>query len=298
MAKEKIKKVIIVSGGLGTRLFPMTMAQTKAMFPVGNKLALEHIVDWAKEAGIKEVIFVLGVIGGSVVENHFGVHSLQEQILIREKKHELLEQVLQYKKQLKFRFVYQLDPKGDGDAVRCAVESRFIDEDEPVLVWFNDTMFSSTISPIRQIIDEYNKNESSIIALSEVNDEELHKFGVVKKVDLGDNLYEIVGFVEKPTLVSPSNLVAVGGYVLTPDLLKILHEKNAQSGEIRLADAFSVYLSRNGRILGTKIDGNWLDTGDWKGLARANAVFSVDNDPTDEMKNFFVEFGKKLQKEK
>jgi UTP--glucose-1-phosphate uridylyltransferase len=297
MSQKKVKKMVIAAGGLGTRLFPLTMAQSKAMFPVGRELALERIVNWSKDAGIEEVVFVLGAIGGSVVENHFGVHAMQEQILIREGKTKLLEKVLQYKKQMRFRFVYQLDPKGDGDAVRCAVESRFVANNEPVVVWFNDTMFDSDISPVKQLVDNFYKYKHSVIALSEVEQDELCNFGVVKKYDNDDGSCEIVGFVEKPKTNPPSNLVAVGGYVLTPDMLNILHEKHAQSGEIRLADTFSVALSRSNRIFGVKIEGNWLDTGNWKNLAKANAVLSLKDDKRGVMKKFFIELGESLQKE-
>jgi len=80
---------------------------------------------------------------------------------------------------------------------------------------------------------------------------------------LGNGTYEIKRFVEKPkTAEAPSNLAAVGIYVITPEVFKVLAEmKEGKSGEVRLADAFDLMLSRGEKLYGQKIEGEWLDTG-------------------------------------
>ena len=92
--------------------------------------------------------------------------------------------------------------------------------------------------------------------------------------------YKINKFVEKPAIKeAPSNLVAVGLYIITPQILKILAEmKSGKSGEIRLADAFDLALEKKQPIYGRKIEGEWLDTGDKFNFIKATLRLGLKND--------------------
>jgi UTP--glucose-1-phosphate uridylyltransferase len=139
------------------------------------------------------------------------------------------------------------------------------------LVVFGDTLYDAPLSPARQVIDAYEKYGEPIIGLAEVRKEELNKFGVIDGEDLGDGNYKIRKFVEKPKPgKAPSNLVAVGLYVITPAVFRVLKKmKIGKSGEIRLADAFEIMLEEGKPLYGKKIEGEWLDTGSKFGFIKA-----------------------------
>ena len=114
------------------------------------------------------------------------------------------------------------------------------------------------------MIDTFEKYGDPVIGLSEVEREEVSKFGVLDGVELDKQTIEVKKIVEKPKPEeAPSNLVAVGKYIITPEVFDVLaNMKNGKSGEIRLADAFEIMLESNRPLYGRILDGEWLDTGD------------------------------------
>ncbi len=99
-------------------------------------------------------------------------------------------------------------------------------------------------------------------------------------MDIGDGVSDIKKFVEKPRPEeAPSNLAAVGIYVITPEVFEVLGAMPAgKSGEIRLADAFDIMLEKKGRLLGKKLAGEWLDTGDKFGFIKATLTLGLKNE--------------------
>ncbi len=256
----KIKKAIFPVAGFGTRFLPATKAQPKEMLPVVDKPAIQYLVEEVVNAGIEEIIFVTGR-GKRSIEDHFD-HSFElEHTLVEKNKQDLLKKVREISDMAKFSYVRQPFPLGDGHALSCASHLAL---DEPVLVMFGDTLYDyEKISPARQVIDVFEKYGDPVVGLSEVENKQINKFGVIDGVDLGDNIYEIKKFIEKPSIDdAPSNLAAVGIYVITPEIFNILSKMKAgKSGEIRLADAFDIMLENNKPLYGKKLEGQWLDTG-------------------------------------
>jgi UTP--glucose-1-phosphate uridylyltransferase len=122
-----------------------------------------------------------------------------------------------------------------------------------------------------------------------VDKNEVNKFGVIDGLDLGQGDFEIKKFVEKPEIgQAPSNLAAVGLYVITPEVLQVLSGmKDGKSGEIRLADAFDLMLENNRPIYGKKIEGEWLDTGNKLNLIKATLKLGIkDEEIKDDLKSF------------
>jgi UTP--glucose-1-phosphate uridylyltransferase len=185
-----------------------------------------------------------------------------EDTLVEKNKHDLLEAVQKISGLAKFSYVRQPVPLGDGHALLQA--AHLVDDDESVLVIFGDCLYDSEIPASRQLIETYEKYHDPIIGLSEVAHEDVSKFGVIDGVALDDLTYEVRGIVEKPKPeAAPSNLVAVGKYIITPEVFTVLASiKAGKSGEIRLADAFDAMLGNNRPIYGRKLSGEWLDTGD------------------------------------
>lgn len=256
----KIKKAILPVAGFGTRFLPATKAQPKEMLPVVDKPAIQYLVEGAVEAGIEEIIFVTGR-GKRAIEDHFDYSFELEHNLVEKNKTDLLKKVREISELAKFTYVRQPMPLGDGHAICCA--SHLLGEDEAILVIFGDTLYDSAVPIAKQMIETYNKYGEPVIGLSEVEKKEVSKFGVIDGIDLGDGNYEIKRFVEKPPMdKSPSNLVAVGIYIITPAVLEILKQMDyGKSGEIRLADAFDIILENKKPLYGKKLEGQWLDTG-------------------------------------
>ena len=265
---KKIKKAILPVAGFGTRLLPATKAQPKEMLPIVDKPAIQYLVESAVEAGIEEVIFITGR-GKRAIEDHFDYSFELEHNLVEKEKHGLLEEVRKIGKLAKFSYVRQNMPLGDGHAIACAGH---LIADEPVLVIFGDCLYDSQVSPARQVIDLYEKFLNPVIGLAEINRSDVGKFGVIDGRQIENNIFDIHNIVEKPKAEdAPSNIAAVGVYVITPDIFKALDRiiKSGKNGEIRLVDAFLDYFATGGTVYGKKLEGEWLDTGDKFGFIKA-----------------------------
>lgn len=290
---SRVRKAILPVAGFGTRLLPATKAQPKEMLSVVDKPAIQYLVEEAVEAGIEEIIFVTGR-GKYSIEDHFD-HSFElEYNLVEKNKHHLLKEVRKISTLAKFTYVRQPSPLGDGHAITCASH---IVGDEPVLVMFGDSLYDykKNNSPAKQLVEVYEKYQDPVVGLSPLDWSEVVKFGVIDGIKLDEKTYEIKKFIEKPKQEeAPTNLVAVGKYIITPDVFEILKKmKRGKSGEIRLADAFDIMLSKNRPLYGHKIDGDWLDTGDKFSYIKASLVLGLKHP---EIKQKLREFIKKIAK--
>jgi len=256
----KVKKAIFPVAGFGTRFLPATKAQPKEMLPVVDKPVIQYLVEQAVAAGIEEIIFVTGR-GKRAIEDHFDYSFELEKTLVEKNKLDLVKKVREIDRLAKFSYVRQPIPLGDGHAIKCA--AHLVRADEPVLIMFGDTLYDAKVSPVRQVLDVYEKYGDSVVGLSAVDKKEVNKFGVIDGLKLDKGVYEIKQFVEKPEIdKAPSNLAAVGIYVITPEVIRVLDKMTSgKSGEIRLADAFDLMLENGRPIYGKDIEGEWLDTG-------------------------------------
>lgn len=261
MSMMPIRKAILPVAGFGTRFLPATKAQPKEMLPVVDKPVVQYLVEEAVASGIEEIIFVTGR-GKRAIEDHFDVSYELEDTLVEKNKQDLLAAVQKISGLARFSYVRQPVPLGDGHALLQA--AHLVDNDEAVLVIFGDCIYDSEIPTARQLIETYEKYHDPVIGLSEVAHEDVSKFGVIDGVDLKDSTYEVKRMVEKPKPEdAPSNLVAVGKYIITNEVFQVLAKmKEGKSGEIRLADAFDLMLEQGKPLYGKKLAGEWLDTGD------------------------------------
>lgn len=261
MSTLPIRKAILPVAGFGTRFLPATKAQPKEMLPVVDKPVVQYLVEEAVASGIEEIIFVTGR-GKRAIEDHFDVSYELEDTLVEKNKQDLLAAVQKISGLARFSYVRQPVPLGDGHALLQA--AHLVDNDEAVLVIFGDCIYDSEIPTAKQLIETYEKYHDPVIGLSEVAREDVSKFGVIDGVDLDDSTYEVKGMVEKPKPEdAPSNLVAVGKYIITNEVFQVLAKmKEGKSGEIRLTDAFDLMLEEGKPLYGKKLAGEWLDTGD------------------------------------
>lgn len=290
---KKVKKVVLPVAGFGTRFLPATKAQPKEMLPVVDKPAIQYLVEDAVKAGIEEVIFVTGR-GKHAIEDHFDKSFELESRLVEGNKTNLIEKVREVESLAKFSYVRQPMPLGDGHAINCASH---IVGDEPILVMFGDTLYDAAIPAAKQVIDVYEKYGDPVIGLSEVPMDEVSKYGVVDGIDLGDDVFEVKKFVEKPKKEdAPSNLVAVGIYVITPEVFRVLNSMTeGKSGEIRLADAFDIMLGQGRALYAKKINGEWLDTGNKFNFIKTTLKLGLkDEEIGKDLNKFIKDLSKKI----
>jgi len=286
----KIKKAIMPVAGSGTRFLPATKAQPKEMLSVVDKPVIQYLVEEAVAAGIKEIIFVTGR-GKRAIEDHFDTSFELEHTLEKKYKKKLLREVRNVAKLARFSYVRQPEPLGDGHAILCA--RHLVSRNEPVAILFGDDLVDSRVPAIGQLIKIYERYQSPVIALAGVPREDVSKFGVVDPVKLSNRTYEIKKFVEKPkTKEAPSNLIAVGKYIITPEVFEKLEKSRNDKGEIRLANAFIRMLKDNRPVYGYEFKGIRYDCGDKFGFIQATIQMGLKHP---EIKNKLRKYLKKIK---
>ncbi|HNW55572.1 MAG TPA: UTP--glucose-1-phosphate uridylyltransferase [bacterium] len=286
---RKITKAILPVAGFGTRFLPATKAQPKEMLPVVDKPAIQYLVEDAVAAGIEEIIFVTGR-GKRAIEDHFDYSFELDKTLVEKNKLDLVKKVRRISEMAKFSYVRQPLPLGDGHALACAAHLVY---DEPVLVMFGDTLYDAEEGPASQVLKTFAKYGDPVVGLSKVDHQEVSKFGVIDGVNLGGGSYEIKRFIEKPDPVeAPSDLVAVGVYVITPEVLDNLKTmKPRPNGELRLADAFSQMLENGRPLYGQELEGTWLDTGNKLSFIKATIQLGLkDPEIGEDLRGFIKKF--------
>ncbi len=284
----KIKKAILPVAGFGTRFLPATKAQPKEMLPVVDKPVIQYLVEDAAKAGIEDIVFVTGR-GKRALEDHFDYSFELDYNLVEKNKIDLVKKVREISKLANFSYVRQPMPLGDGHAISCAAH---LVSNEPVLVMFGDTLYDAKVSPAKQMIDAYGQYQKPIFGFSEVDKNLVDKFGVIDADKINDNAYLIKKFVEKPPIdEAPSNFAAVGVYIITPEIIEILQKmKSGKSGEIRLIDAFEIMLQNKKEIIGLKLEGEWLDTGDKFNFIKATLKLGIkDKEIGEKLKKYIKE---------
>ncbi|MBI4975609.1 UTP--glucose-1-phosphate uridylyltransferase GalU [Candidatus Peregrinibacteria bacterium] len=269
----KITKAVIPAAGLGTRFLPATKSQAKEMMPIVDKPCIQYLVEEAVASGIKEIIIITGR-NKRTIEDHFDFSFELDAHLRKNKKLQALKELEKIEKMAKFIYVRQPVQLGDGHAILCAKE---LIKNEPFAVLFGDDIYDSKIPALAQMIKNYEKFKTPILALEEVPKEATNKYGIAGIKSKKNNIYEIDSLVEKPAPKdAPSNLSIVGKYIVTPDLLKTLEKAKSHSkdGEIRLIDGMREYIKTH-KIHGCKIDGERFDTGDKLGYLKAVIHFGL-----------------------
>lgn len=263
-----IRKAIIPVAGFGTRFLPAAKAQPKEMLAVVDKPVVQYIVEEAVASGIEEIIFVTS-IGKRAIEDHFDRNFELEYRLEQKNKLKELESIKAIGKLAKFAFVRQSKPLGDGHAVLTALP--FVDTHEPVAVLFGDDIIDGKVPALKQLIEVYEEYHDPVIALQKVPKKDVSSYGVIGGKKVRKDVWEIQKFVEKPAVKdAPSDLIVIGRYILTPEVLELLPLAQAgKDGEIRLADAFDLYLKRSRALYGCVFEGTRYDCGNKLGFLKA-----------------------------
>ncbi len=275
---QKVRKAIIPAAGLGTRFLPATKAQPKEMLPIVDKPTIQYIIEEAVASGIEDIIIVTGR-GKRAIEDHFDKSYELEETLAKKGKYDVLEEVQGISKLANIHYIRQKEPLGLGHAISCA--SRFIG-DEPFAVLLGDDIVHSPEKPcLKQLVDVYERYNSSVIGVQEVPEQDVSKYGVISINQNGieNGVYHINDLVEKPKVEdAPSNYAIMGRYVLRPEIFEILeNQKPGAGGEIQLTDAIKT-LNQLQMVVGYEFDGVRHDVGDKFGFVRATVEFALERE--------------------
>ncbi|MGB2079136.1 MAG: UTP--glucose-1-phosphate uridylyltransferase, partial [Vibrio sp.] len=143
--------------------------------------------------------------------------------------------------------------------------------DEPfAVVLADDLCVAPEKGVLAQMVALYNQFRCSIVAVEEVPEDEIHKYGVIKGEMIKDDLYRVDDMVEKPDPgTAPSNLAIIGRYILTPDIFELIEQTEpGKSGEIQITDAL-LKQAQSGCVLAYKFKGKRFDCGSVDGYIEA-----------------------------
>ena len=271
---NKIRKAIIPAGGLGTRFLPATKAQPKEMLPLIDKPAIQYIVEEAVRSGIESIVIVSGR-HKRAIEDHFD-KSMELEAELEARNNETMLSIVKDISQLAdIYYVRQKEPLGLGHAVLCA--RRFI-ADDPFAVLLGDDILVSDPPCLRQMMDIYEENQSSVVAVMEVPWDQTHKYGIVD-IEKDKKVSRVLDIVEKPAPgQAPSNYAVVGRYVLDPAIFGLLAvAKPSKGGEIQLTDSLQE-LNRTKMLSALRFGGKRHDVGDKLGFVQATIDFALERE--------------------
>jgi UTP--glucose-1-phosphate uridylyltransferase len=148
--------------------------------------------------------------------------------------------------------------------------------DEPFAVMLADDLIDSETPCIRQLLDIFEEEKESVVALLEVPTEEVHRYGVIRGKKVKERLYQVEGTVEKPPAQdAPSRMAIIGRYILRPEIFPILQSiPPGKGGEIQLTDGLS-RLVQERKMYGCEFEGQRYDIGDKLGFVKATVAYSL-----------------------
>ncbi len=238
-------KGLVLAGGAGTRLRPLTYTGAKQLVPVANRPVLYYVIDNLVDAGITDIGIVISPETGAEIREALGNGSLFG---------------------AKFTFISQEKPKGLAHAVMIA--RAYLGNDDFVM-YLGDNLIGSKI---RSAVSDFasKRDVSAFLMLKEVPNPVA--FGVAEFNDRGD----LIGLAEKPA-VPKSNFALVGIYMFRSSIFDAIGRiAPSARGELEITDAITKVIELGGRVDCARIDSWWLDTGKKDDLLLANDTLMDD----------------------
>lgn len=274
---QKIRKAVIPAAGFGTRFLPETKAMPKEMLPIVDKPTIQYIVEEIKASGIEQILIISGH-AKRAIEDHFDSSPELEQHLYESGKMDLLKEVRQVAS-VKIHYTRQQYMRGLGDAILCAKE--FMDGEPFGVILGDDIVYNGSGEPaLKQLISQYDKTGGTIIGCQLVRPEQVSSYGIINGTPTENpDLLKVKNMIEKPSIEeAPSRFAALGRYVITPEVFKILEQtKPGKGGEIQLTDALRV-MAKNGNVYAYNFKGKRYDTGNKLGYLKATVEFALRRD--------------------
>lgn len=234
---------IILAGGTGSRLLPLTQVVNKHLLGVNGKFIIDYPINSLKNMGCQDVTVILGGAHYSQIVGYLGDGSRYG---------------------LNFNYVYQAEPKGIAHGINLC--KRFVYDDSDFSVILGDNIFEN---PIQWNNPKWKTNPRGQILLSDHPD--LKRFGVAS-LDAGGTICKIE---EKPKELDPAykNMAISGCYLFTPQYFEFFeHLKPSARGEYEITDIIRMYQDNHNLSYST-IDGLWSDAGTHESIAYVNDHF-------------------------
>jgi dTDP-glucose pyrophosphorylase len=240
-------KGLIPAAGKGTRMRPFTRAYPKELLPVGEKAVIEHAIHTLKEAGIEEIVVIVGW-----------------------KQHAILDYLRSGEEYgVQITYAVQDDRNGLAGAIKAGEHVIADEEDFAVVLGDNYLESRDVVKDLREFHDE--KDFDVTIGTQEV--EEVESYGII---DLGED-NRIEGMIEKPSREqAPSNMGITGVYILSPEIFDAIDEiEKGKGDEYQLTDAID-RMRKHGYDVGYKeIIGEYIDVGTPGRLREANRELDI-----------------------
>ncbi|WP_122981333.1 UTP--glucose-1-phosphate uridylyltransferase [Actinoplanes teichomyceticus] len=274
-SSRRAVKAVIPAAGLATRFLPATKAVPKELLPVVDRPVLQYIVEEAAAAGITDVLLVTGRGKTSMVD-HFDRRPDVEQRLEEKGDTERLAAVRRTSELADIYTCRQGEPLGLGHAVGTAASHV---GDNPFAVLLGDEFVEEDNPLLPAMLDLQAQTGGIVLAFMEVKPEETARYGIasVRESDLGADIVEVTGLVEKPApSEAPSNLAVLGRYVLPGKIFDAIADtKPGSGGEIQLTDAMAALLADGTPVHGIVYRGHRYDTGMPLGYLQAVVELAV-----------------------
>lgn len=275
-----IRKCLFPVAGYGTRFLPATKSMPKEMLPIVNKPLVQYGVEEAVKAGLDNVTFVTGR-GKRAIADHFDISYELEHQIAGTSKEKYLEEIRYLIDNVNFSFTRQNNMLGLGHAILTG--EPLIGDEAFGVVLADDLCFGEDDGVMAQMVKLYNQFRCTIVAIEEVPEDEVHKYGVIQGESMMEGLYRVTDMVEKPSKEeAPSNLAIIGRYILTPDIFdKIRNTPPGRNGEVQITDAI-LQQAKEGCVLAYKFKGKRFDCGSVDGFVEATnfCYQNIYKDPT------------------
>jgi UTP--glucose-1-phosphate uridylyltransferase len=272
-----IKKAVIPAAGYGTRFLPITKSLPKELLPIIDHPTIEYIVNEAIESGITDILLIVSSNKNAIID-YFDYNLELETILLSKNKHEEYGIIRNIAQGANIHYIRQREQLGLGHAVLQA--EAFIGN-EPFAVLLGDDMYVGKPQPAtKQLIDVFNKVQSSVLGTIEVDQKDTYKYGIcIPKEDKKESIVELKGVVEKPKVEEAPSRSAIGGrYILTPTIFTYLKNQTKGAGnEIQLTDAILRLMDKE-KVYAYDISGKRYDVGNKIDYIEAILDFGLEKD--------------------
>ncbi|OOZ40756.1 UTP--glucose-1-phosphate uridylyltransferase [Solemya pervernicosa gill symbiont] len=266
-----IRKCLFPAAGYGTRFLPATKSMPKEMLPIVNKPLIQYGVEEALNAGMYDIAIITGR-SKRAIEDHFDIsYELEHQISGTDKENHLTE-IRKIIKECTFSYTRQIEMRGLGDAI---LTGETLIGNEPFgVILADDLCVGDGDEVMKQMLKTYEKYRCSVVAIQEVDQSEVDKYGVIGGSAIDEDTYMVSSMMEKPSpKEAPSNLAVIGRYILTPDIFDVLRRTpTGKNGELQITDALQTQASEN-MVVGCKFRGKRFDCGSIDGFVEATNYF-------------------------